>query len=152
MPIFLWSTVVTQSTSPPRGRPPSSSAGTPSSVVAMVSGLRARSGPAAGGRAAPARRQEAFELVLRHDPDPEQHLRVAHPAELGALAVVEAHPLEVHVELVGGAGDRLAFEQRPRDVEGVHHVSRGRLKVDRAPAGDPHPRPVAGPPMTWVWE
>src|SRR6266536_1949623 len=145
MPILLWSTLVTQSTTPPRARRSLSSAGAGISVVAMVSRLRAL-GPAADGRAATTGGPEALELVLRHHPDPEQHVRVGQTAELRALPVVQAHALEAHVELVGRAGDRLALEQGPRDVEGMHDVGRPQLDVDRHAHGNDHLRDVPGPP------
>jgi hypothetical protein len=45
--------------------------------------------------------------------------------------VIEANLVEGQVELVGDARDGLALEQSLGHVEGVHHVGRGELDVDR---------------------
>ena len=84
------------------------------------------------GRAAPGRGgQPALVAALVDHPDPEDHVRVLEAAELGALAVVQPDLVEGEVELVVGARDGLALEQRLGHVEGVDHVGRDELDPDR---------------------
>ena len=69
-------------------------------------------------------------LLLRHDLDLEQHLRVVGAAQLGALALEGARLGRDDLELVDLARDHVQLLQELRHPERVDDVARGEDELD----------------------